>query len=162
MAKKNLVRKSPRTQAPRNRKQTPPKKKLQLVKSKGKRWPLAVYKEFAEFFVRVFGAERELHKICRFVREVQEKVKPELEKSNLTKEERFVAEQLESCFADACMSIATVGVVLSDGLKKVEDSMSEDIHKRYLVKHPTLDKKPKKKTTTQARGPRRVQRRETK
>ena len=36
MAKKNLVRKSPRTQASRNRKQTPPKPKGQLVKAKGK------------------------------------------------------------------------------------------------------------------------------
>jgi len=35
MAKKKIVRKSPRTQAPRKRKQTPPKKNSQLVKSKG-------------------------------------------------------------------------------------------------------------------------------
>ncbi len=47
MAKKNLVRKSPRTQASRNRKQTPPKKKGQLVKSKGKIGPLAPAAPFA-------------------------------------------------------------------------------------------------------------------
>ena len=36
MARNKIVRKSPRTQAPRKRKQTPPKKKGQLVKFKGK------------------------------------------------------------------------------------------------------------------------------
>ena len=36
MARNKIVRKSPRTQASRKRKQTPPKKKGQLVKSKGK------------------------------------------------------------------------------------------------------------------------------
>ncbi len=35
MARNKIVRKSPRTQASRNRKRTPPKKKNQLVKSKG-------------------------------------------------------------------------------------------------------------------------------
>ena len=47
MAKKKIVHKSPRTQAPRNRKQTPPKKKGQLVKPKGKPGPLAPAAHFA-------------------------------------------------------------------------------------------------------------------
>ena len=41
MAKKKLLPPGLSTQAPRNRKQTPPKKRGQLVKSKGKPGPLA-------------------------------------------------------------------------------------------------------------------------
>ena len=47
MAKKKLLPPGPRTQALRKRKQTPPKKRGQLVKSKGKPGPLAPAALFA-------------------------------------------------------------------------------------------------------------------